>query len=159
MLWILLWLVTGLIGLGLYGLIFVFLIELGGGNIYWPWEDKPEVSCIEDGPAAGGAGNTVSLQERRAVQTGIFSGAVLIRSYRDDQRAVDRLMRALELAKESGISDNVKLSEQALENGRKRRDITFDIYVNQLKQSAEYSMQENKEQLNDLKSSLGSRVI
>jgi hypothetical protein len=154
---IILWILFGLIGLGLYGLISVKLIELGGGSVYWPWEEKPEVSCIVNSPPVFESVNTASDESRRAVQAGIFTGAVLIRSYRDDQRTIDRLMRGLELARETRITENVKQSEQALEDGRKRRDITFEIYVDQLKQSAEYSMQQNKEQLNDLKKQFRQR--
>jgi hypothetical protein len=146
---IILWIVVILIRLVLFGLVFVFLLWVGGGSICWPWE-----SCVEDirvyaNPAVNEGGNTTDIN--RAVQTGILAGAVLIRSYREDQRGVDRLTRGMELAKESGISDNVKRSEQALEDGIKRKDITFEIYADQLKRSAEYSMQQNSEQLDALK--------
>jgi hypothetical protein len=152
---IILWIVFGLIGFGLYGLIFVFLIWVGGGSICWPWE-----SCVEDirvyaNPAVNEGGNTTDIN--RAVQTGIVAGAVLIRSYRDDQRAVERLTRGLDLAKESESTGNVKRSQQAREDGRKRRDITFEIYVDQLKKSAEYSMKQNKEQLDELKKQFRQR--
>jgi hypothetical protein len=125
---------------------------------------KPDSSAcgaenvIDDKKTSSKSDIVMNDANNRAVQTGIVAGAVLIRSYRDDQRAVDRLMKGLELAKESGISDNIKRSNQAVEDGRKRKDITFEIYLDQLKQSAEYSIQQNKEQLDVLGNSTGSEV-
>lgn len=164
-----LWIVSGLIGLGSWGAILVILfIGIGGGSICWPWQNCQAHDCIYTNLVARGEGNisgdrqtsskpdtqTIDAQSR-AVQTGIFAGAVLIRAYRNDERSVARLTKGLELAKESGIPDNVKRMEQALEDGRKRKDITFEIYVDQLKKSAEYSMQQNSEQLDALKNQLG----
>jgi hypothetical protein len=116
---LILWIVTGLIGIALYGLIASLLIEVGGGNICWPWEDCVDNRCVSYDTATGGGWNVtgdnqtssqsdiiINDAQKRAVQTGIFAGAVLIRSYRDDQRAVDRLMKGLELAKESGDGQN-----------------------------------------------------
>lgn len=96
--------------------------------------------------------------DHRAVRAAIFSGAVLIRNYREDHRKIDILTKGLELARQSGITENIRRSEQALEDGKKRRALSYKVYLAQLMQSAhDYSTRQHVEQLEAVKQQLAQQ--
>lgn len=149
--------VTRWIVFSVYIVIILALLDwAGGADVHWPWKTTQEETRDKGVPPK--TKGLLNDKENRAVLAAIFSGAVLIRTYREDQREIDRLTIGLELARQSGIAENIKRSEKALDDGKKRRDVTYELYRTQLVQSAnDYSTQQHAEQVDAFKQQLAQR--
>jgi hypothetical protein len=78
--------------------------------------------------------------QNRAVREAIFSGAVLIRAYRADNRAIQQDIDSLSDAQ---LTDTSKLTEETLEAEKQRANVTLTLYLSHLSQSAKvYSASE-----------------
>jgi hypothetical protein len=130
------WIFIGtLIPLGLYTcLLLAFLGWIGVAEYHPP--GKAEHHSQQPPAITESRPEGPSKVDNRAVREAIFAGAVLIRAYREDQRQVERVEKALDLARQSGLEANIRRVEQTLGDAEQRARITRDIYVALVRQCA-----------------------
>ncbi len=125
-------------------IILVTLYLFGIAEYHWPGTTP----VITEKPP----GETIN----RAVRETIMSGALLIRSYREDQWETERLEGGLKIAKKSGSADKVKEYQQAISEVQNRQGTTLTLFISQISTSArEYTAPVLSEQLEMLKQELG----